>query len=41
MVLAGEVTPGTRSLLGVDDDQLVLNTAAAAVEEEEDASESF
>ena len=38
-VLAGEVVPGTRILLDVEDGQLVLNTAAAEAETEEDASE--
>jgi len=36
MVLAGEVTPGTRIQLDVDDGRLVLHTAAAEAEEEEE-----
>ena len=41
MVLAGEVVPGTRILLDVEDGKLVLHTAAAETEtetEEEDSS---
>ena len=41
MVLEGEVAPGTRILLDVEDGQLVLRTAAAETEAEEDASEQF
>ena len=40
MVLAGEVTPGTRILLGVGDGQLVLRTIAAETETEEEDSSS-
>jgi ATP-dependent Clp protease ATP-binding subunit ClpB len=37
-VLAGEVTPGTRILLDVEDGKLVLHTAAAEIEAEEEGS---
>jgi ATP-dependent Clp protease ATP-binding subunit ClpA len=39
-VLAGEVVPGTRILLDVDDGQFVLNTAAVDVEAEKEGSSS-
>jgi hypothetical protein len=39
-VLAGEVAPGTRILLDVEDGKLVLHTATAEIEEEEEDSSS-
>ena len=39
MVLAGEVTPGTRILLDVDDGKLVLRTTVVESEQEEDENE--